>query len=54
MDGLPEAIFLYRRSHHLHMTLESPSSLPLETRIQMHEPAIAAAIEFFFEQCATE
>lgn len=53
-DGWPEAIFLYRRSHHLHMTLESPSSLPLETRIQMHETAITAAIEFFFEQCATE
>ncbi len=46
-DGWPEAIYLYRRSPHLHMTLESPSSLPFADRVKMHETAIDAAIEFY-------
>lgn len=40
----PEAFALYSKNKHTHLTIESPSSLAIETRIAMHMSAILAAI----------
>ncbi len=39
-DDLPEALYLFARQHHIHLTLETPSSLPLEQRVAMHVQAV--------------
>ncbi len=43
-DGWPEAIHLYRAAPHLHFTMESPSCLPIETRVGMQIAAVKKAV----------
>lgn len=43
-EDWPEAFYLYQRQSHCHFTFESPSSLPLATRIEMHERATSMVL----------
>ena len=43
-DGWPEAIHLYRTKPHIHFTMESPSCLPIKTRVDMQIQAVKTAV----------
>ena len=43
-EGLPEAIYFYKRFGGINHTLETPSSLPLEQRVAAMQAAVLAAI----------
>ena len=44
MPDWPEALYLYENHPHNHFTLESPTSLPIGSRIPMHLAAVKQAI----------
>ena len=44
MDEWPEAIYMSQKKSALSLTLESPSTLPLDRRIPMHVSAVKTAI----------
>lgn len=44
-EDWPEAFYLYSRFQHTHFTTESPSSAPIELRVEMQKTAILTAIK---------
>ncbi len=47
LENWPEAIFLTQTHPHVHCTIETPSTLPIEERIKMHIEAVLHAINYF-------
>ncbi|MBK1878622.1 M14 family metallopeptidase [Pelagicoccus mobilis] len=44
-EDWPEAFLLYSKNKHIHLTTETPSSLPIKTRIAMHVTATLSAVK---------